>query len=861
MMARQRNHHRRKTSYSTLVFAVLIMFTFVILFLLALGILSLPSNNGGSSKANDLTSIVRKNLQRSGKDVSENERWVEIISWEPRASIYHNFLTKEECKYLIELAKPHMEKSTVVDQKTGKSTDSRVRTSSGTFLPRGRDKIIRQIEKRISDFTFIPVEHGEGLQVLHYEIGQKYEPHYDYFMDEYNTRNGGQRIATVLMYLSDVEEGGETVFPSAKGNYSAVPWWNELSECGKGGLSVKPKMGDALLFWSMTPDATLDPSSLHGGCAVIKGNKWSSTKWLREEEAKREKGGVGKGKIQTKIHPLLRFFPFALAKKSERKRDMDRYPLLLLHRIKDCFHSAISSLLANLFSALFTFVFALVGTLLGAFTGALIGQETESGFIRGAAVGAISGAVFSIDVLESSLLLWQSDQSGIACLLYLIDVIASLLSGRLVRERIGPAMLSAVQNQMGAVESQFPNQTDIFDTAISNGLTGDSLDRIPKVRITDTSGEMVSCSVCLQDFKVGETVRILPQCYHTFHLPCIDKWLCRHASCPFTANSASAFFPPCDKDKKPVWNKPCISSSPPLMGADSWPALSPLSSHKSPSSKGLSDGSSPMPQEAAATSSDYHSVNGQRKPFRRNNSTSSSNPHPNADQNHTQRNGAATTQSRNPHHRHHRNGSSSYPGNRQRNVFEHGHSNGRGDMHLQPQRGVGTMRPQMLMGPPSSTQYMAAAPQIGSYGGPMLYPPDYALHVFMPHPPPESIALVGNFPPGPPPPIYFPSFDPMLSNKILTQVEYYFSADNLSKDEHLRGQMNDDGWVPVRIIARFRRLTELTDNIQTILEALRSSEVVEIKGEALRRRGDWDKYLLPHGPSSSGPAASLGGST
>ncbi|CAF1717201.1 unnamed protein product, partial [Brassica napus] len=586
MMARQRNHHRRKTSYSTLVFAVLIMFTFVILFLLALGILSLPSNNGGSSKANDLTSIVRKNLQRyqkksrfkykiwrvylssslvfflfrrSGKDASENERWVEIISWEPRASIYHNFLTKEECKYLIELAKPHMEKSTVVDQKTGKSTDSRVRTSSGTFLPRGRDKIIRQIEKRISDFTFIPVEHGEGLQVLHYEIGQKYEPHYDYFMDEYNTRNGGQRIATVLMYLSDVEEGGETVFPSAKGNYSAVPWWNELSECGKGGLSVKPKMGDALLFWSMTPDATLDPSSLHGGCAVIKGNKWSSTKWLRVHEMSCKKnsiqvcgGVVLQGRRWIRLTSLKaeykredgitlvvvgeacdgRWHCRALGKKSERKRDMDTYPLSLLHRIKDCFHSAISSLLANLFSALFTFVFALVGTLLGAFTGALIGQETESGFIRGAAVGAISGAVFSIDVLESSLLLWQSDQSGIACLLYLIDVIASLLSGRLVRERIGPAMLSAVQNQMGAVESQFPNQTDIFDTAISNGLTGDSLDRIPKVRITDTSGEMVSCSVCLQDFKVGETVRILPQCHHTFHLPCIDKWLCRHASCP-----------------------------------------------------------------------------------------------------------------------------------------------------------------------------------------------------------------------------------------------------------------------------------------------------------------------------------------
>lgn len=54
------------------------------------------------------------------------------------------------------------------------------------------------------------------------------------------------------------------MFPAAKGNVSSVRWWNELSECGKQGLAVKPKMGDALLFWSMRPDASLDPSSLHG---------------------------------------------------------------------------------------------------------------------------------------------------------------------------------------------------------------------------------------------------------------------------------------------------------------------------------------------------------------------------------------------------------------------------------------------------------------------------------------------------------------------------------------------------------------------------------------------------------------------
>ncbi|XP_056854362.1 prolyl 4-hydroxylase 5-like [Raphanus sativus] len=121
------------------------------------------------------------------------------------------------------------------------------------------------------------------FQVLHYQVGQKYEPHYDYFLDEFNTKNGGQRIATVLMYLSDVDDGGETVFPAAKGNISAVQWWNELSKCGKEGLHVLPKKRDALLFWNMRHDASLDPSN---GCPVVKGNNWSSTKWFHVHEFK-----------------------------------------------------------------------------------------------------------------------------------------------------------------------------------------------------------------------------------------------------------------------------------------------------------------------------------------------------------------------------------------------------------------------------------------------------------------------------------------------------------------------------------------------------------------------------------------------
>ncbi|KAG2243529.1 hypothetical protein Bca52824_094628 [Brassica carinata] len=209
-----------------------------------------------------------------------------------------------------------------------------------------------------------------------------------------------------------------------------------------------------------------------------------------------------------------------------------------VERIKDACRFLVSAVLGTILSAILTFFFALVGTLLGAVTGALIGQETESGFIRGAAVGAISGAVFSIEVFESSLVLWKSNESRFGCLLYLIDVIVSLISGRLVRERIGPAMLSAVQSQVhGSCGCNFDELSSIFDTGGSKGLTRDVVDKIPKIKITgrnnlDASGNKDSCSVCLQDFQLGETVRSLPHCHHMFHLPCIDNWLLRHGSCP-----------------------------------------------------------------------------------------------------------------------------------------------------------------------------------------------------------------------------------------------------------------------------------------------------------------------------------------
>lgn len=61
------------------------------------------------------------------------------------------------------------------------------------------------------------------MQILRYGQGEKYEPHFDYIRGRQASARGGHRIATVLMYLSNVKMGGETVFPDAEVFYTFWP--------------------------------------------------------------------------------------------------------------------------------------------------------------------------------------------------------------------------------------------------------------------------------------------------------------------------------------------------------------------------------------------------------------------------------------------------------------------------------------------------------------------------------------------------------------------------------------------------------------------------------------------------------------
>lgn len=84
-----------------------------------------------------------------------------------------------------------------------------------------------------------------------------------------------------------------------------------------------------------------------------------------------------------------------------------------------------------------------------------------------------------------------------------------------------------------------------------------------------------------------------------------------------------------------------------------------------------------------------------------------------------------------------------------------------------------------------------------------------------------------------------------LRDNILKQIEYYFSDENLQTDHYLISQMNDEGWVPVSVIADFKRVKRMSTDITFILYALQSSEAVEVQGDKVRKRDNWSKYVVP----------------
>ncbi|EFJ50018.1 hypothetical protein VOLCADRAFT_89416 [Volvox carteri f. nagariensis] len=203
--------------------------------------------------------------------------WVETVSWMPRAFVYHQFLTPAECDHLIELATPKLERSMVVGTDSDLIDD--IRTSFSASIMYGETSIVSSIEERIARWT-----------VLRYVNGQKYDAHWDWFDDNEVAKAGGSnRMATVLMYLSDVDPaaGGETALPLAEplDPHKQSVDGQGYSQCAaRMGISIRPRKGDVLLFWDMDPAGLIpDRHALHASCPTFSGTKWTATKWIHNK--------------------------------------------------------------------------------------------------------------------------------------------------------------------------------------------------------------------------------------------------------------------------------------------------------------------------------------------------------------------------------------------------------------------------------------------------------------------------------------------------------------------------------------------------------------------------------------------------
>jgi len=199
-------------------------------------------------------------------DAGDRQVKVLIEMKSPRVIVFGDLLSAEECEALIAAAQPRMARSETVNRQTGEYQVDAARTSRGMFFQRGESELHLRIEERIAKLLHWPAENGEGLQVLNYEPGAEYEPHYDYF-DPADpgtpalTRRGGQRVASLIMYLNTPELGGATTFPDI-------------------GLSVLPQRGNAVFFSYPQPHPST--KTLHAGAPVAGGEKWIATKWLRQ---------------------------------------------------------------------------------------------------------------------------------------------------------------------------------------------------------------------------------------------------------------------------------------------------------------------------------------------------------------------------------------------------------------------------------------------------------------------------------------------------------------------------------------------------------------------------------------------------
>ncbi|KAF1744984.1 hypothetical protein MXB_2081 [Myxobolus squamalis] len=215
----------------------------------------------------DTKCYVKKGYNSFAKFVTAN---VEKVLHDPNIFILRNIVSLDDIIHFKKLARKFLSTATIYNPLTGILETADYRITQSSWFDINSDPVIRKMKAKIQIATGLTLKSSEDLQLANYGIGGYYDTHFDFatkyepsYKDKLTTINGG-RIATYLLYMSDVKIGGRTGF-------------NRL------GISVSPSKGDALFWHNLHRDDSGDARTRHIACPVVLGTKWVGNFWIRSK--------------------------------------------------------------------------------------------------------------------------------------------------------------------------------------------------------------------------------------------------------------------------------------------------------------------------------------------------------------------------------------------------------------------------------------------------------------------------------------------------------------------------------------------------------------------------------------------------
>jgi hypothetical protein len=253
----------------------------------ALDLLQIGAERGSANARGQLAALAGLEADHAaagGKEAWERLRWSidpqaltapppqQVLSRSPRIFAYAPFASPAICAWIIARARGRVVPASVFDpERHGLRIEDARNNSAFALRPADLDVVFAVVRERIA--ATVGVSHGalEPTQVLHYHIGQRFEPHFDFFDPDLEGHapelaDRGQRIVTFLLYLNDAFEGGETDFPLL-------------------GQRHRTPAGGALCFVNVQPSGAPDRRTLHAGLSPTQGEKWLLSQWIRDRAA------------------------------------------------------------------------------------------------------------------------------------------------------------------------------------------------------------------------------------------------------------------------------------------------------------------------------------------------------------------------------------------------------------------------------------------------------------------------------------------------------------------------------------------------------------------------------------------------